>query len=157
MKKPKILRKRYIPYETIDISQDELLLRDNNLLITKWKAIRPKPDICWGISFTFLDDGLKISKFYDSSNNFICWYCDIIDFEYDGQQDCYTIIDLLVDVKVMPDGQIRVLDADELVEAMEKGLITHECGYQSLRKLNKVLETIYEGNFPPEICKSDTF
>jgi len=40
MKKPIILRKRYIPDEVIDISGDELVFRSEDLLITKWNPIR---------------------------------------------------------------------------------------------------------------------
>jgi len=39
MKKPIILRKRYIPDEVIDISGDELVFRSEDLLITKWNPI----------------------------------------------------------------------------------------------------------------------
>jgi len=63
MKKPIILRKRYIPDEVIDISGDELVFRSEDLLITKWNPIRKRPDISGGISFTFLKEGYKASKF----------------------------------------------------------------------------------------------
>ena len=53
MKKPIILRKRYVPSEIIDITGDELLLRNENLLVTKWKPIKKRQDISGGMSFTF--------------------------------------------------------------------------------------------------------
>ncbi len=152
MKKPIILRKRYIPDETVDISRDELLYRDESLLITKWKAIKARPDIGWGISFAFLNDGYKIARFYDNSGNFIYWYCDIIDVWYDSGSDTYTLVDLLLDIKLMPDGKIKVLDADELAEALENKMITTEQACRALRTLNKLLGMEYEGNFPPGIC-----
>ena len=36
MKKPTLLRRRYIPYELVDISDDELLYRSDELLVTRW-------------------------------------------------------------------------------------------------------------------------
>ena len=61
----------------------------------------------------------------------------------------YTLIDLLVDVKVYEDGTYEVLDLDELDEAYEKGLIQEEQRRIALEKLEKLLEVIKKGEFPP--------
>lgn len=153
MKKPIILRKRYIPSEIIDISGDELLLRDDNLLVTRWKPIKERQDISGGMSFTFLKEGYKVSKFFGASGEFKYWYCDIINVLYEELQDRYTLVDLLVDVKIMPDGQVEVLDLDELAEALEKNIITKEETVKSLYTLNKILKMVYEGKFPPDLCQ----
>lgn len=152
MKKPIILRKRYIPSEIIDISGDELIFRDENLLITKWEPIKKRLDISGGISYAFLDKGYKISKFFDHEGRFKYWYCDIINVEYDSKEDKYTLIDLILDVRITGDGSIEVLDADELAEALEKGIITLEEALKSLRTLDELLKSAYEGRFPPDIC-----
>lgn len=157
MNKPTILRRRYIPFETVDISGDTLLFRSDELIITRWKAIKPRADFSWGVSYTFLKDGVKISRFYDASGKFLYWYCDIIDVDYNEITDTFTIIDLLVDVKLMPDGTLILLDADELAEALEKGLITQEQACCSLRKLDSLLKTVYEKNFPPAICRKEEY
>ena len=153
MNKPQILRKRYIPSETVDISGDELLYRDEEILITRWKTIRPRKDFSNGISFAFLKEGYKISKFFDSTSRFLYWYCDIIDVEYNEVKDIYTFSDLLLDLKVFPKGTYRILDTDELAEALEKGLVTQIQACRALRNLHKLLELVYDGKFPPEICK----
>ena len=44
MKKPTVLRKRYIPFETVDISGDELISRSDELLVTRWKPIKIRSD-----------------------------------------------------------------------------------------------------------------
>lgn len=157
MDKPGVLRKRYIPFETVDISGDEMLFRSEELLITRWKAIKPREDISGGISFTFLKKGIKISRFYNASGEFLYWYCDIIDVEYDPGKDLFTLVDLLIDVKILPGGCPRILDADELAEAIEKDLITKEQACSSLKKLDLLLKMIYSGNFPPEVCKSEEY
>lgn len=41
----RMLRKRFIPNEVIDISSDEILRRDDNLLVTKWLPIHPRGDV----------------------------------------------------------------------------------------------------------------
>lgn len=152
MKKPIILRKRFIPFEVVDISGDELLFRSEDLLVTRWKAIRQRDDLYGGISFTFLKDGFKLSRFYRDNGEFLYWYCDIIDVVFDMEKDTYIFEDLLVDIKVMPDGTIKVIDTDELAEVLERELITTGQACKALRILDRVLKLIYENKFPPEEC-----
>ena len=68
--------------------------------------------------------GFKVSRFYDHENQHICWYCDIIDTTFDAELNAYTFTDLLVDVILTPDGSIKVVDVDELADAMENKLIS---------------------------------
>lgn len=157
MKKPSIFRTRYIPFETVDISSDEMLFRDHEILITRWNAIKPRADISGGISYTFLNEGIKISRFYDASKKFAYWYCDIIDVKYDSSIDEYTFIDLLLDVKLMPNGTMKVLDADELAIALEQGLITQEQACRALKKMDSILQNIYKNSFPPSICLEEKY
>ena len=154
MNNPRIFRKRYIPFETIDISGDEVLFLDDNLLITRWRAIKPRADLYGGISFTFLKEGYKISKFYDKDSVFLYWYCDIIEVDFEKDLNKYTFTDLLVDVKVFPKGNYRILDIDELAEALEVGLISEKQVSMALIRMNKLLNMIYEDSFPPEVCIS---
>lgn len=152
MKKPIVLRKRYIPFETVDISGDELISRSEELLVTRWKPIKSRADISGGVSYTFLKEGYKVSKFLGPSGEFKYWYCDIINVDYEEEADKYTLTDLLLDVKIMPDGAVIVLDVDEVAEAMEKGIIKNEEACTSLRILAKVLDMAYAGKFPPPGC-----
>ena len=153
MKKPVLLRKRFIPCEITNISSDDLLFRNDRLLVTRWKSIKPRADFYGGISYTFLKEGIKLARFYNEQGIFLYWYCDIIDVLYDEEKDEYTFEDLLVDVKILPGGTIKVLDTDELAEALEKGLITAEQACMALRTLDRVLKLVYNNEFPPEECK----
>lgn len=152
MKKPSILRKRFIPYEIVDISGDELLYRSDELIVTRWKTIRPRSDFSSGISYAFLKEGFKLSRFYGPDGGFLYWYCDVVDVIYDSEKDEYTLEDLLVDIKVLPDGKTLVLDADELAAALEQGLISGEQACRALRVLDRLLKIIYKGDFPPREC-----
>lgn len=143
----KILRKRYIPDEIVDISKDEVILKTENLIVTKWTPIKPRPDIGKGISYTMLDKGWKISKFFDKSGNFIYWYCDIIDYKF--EDDTYTLIDLLVDLKIFSDGKYEILDKEELDEALNENIITMEQYEDALNKLQELLDIVKSGKFPP--------
>jgi predicted RNA-binding protein associated with RNAse of E/G family len=116
-----------------------------------------RSDFAGGISFTFIKEGYKISRFLDRNGQFLYWYCDIVDVEYDQALDSYLINDLLLDMKLMPDGKLVILDSDELAEALETSLITVEQAGKALRRLDKLLQMVYSGIFPPEICNSKEY
>ena len=149
----KIYRKRFIPDEIVDISGDEVLKSDEDILVTRWKAIKPRNDLKGGISFAFLKKGYKISRIYDHADNFCFWYCDIIDSKYYMDEDKYLITDLLVDVRVKPSGEAEILDLDELAYALENGLIDSNLITDTLKKLDGLLKIIYSGTFPPKECR----
>lgn len=152
MKKPVILRRRYIPSEIVDISSDELIFRSESLLVTKWTSIKPRPDFYGGISFTFLDRGYKLGRFYDENGRFLYWYWDIVEVQYDQAADTYILNDLLVDIKILPDGEVRLMDADELAQAIEEGLISNEQASKALKTTDSLLKLIYSRSFPPVEC-----
>lgn len=143
---PRIYRIRYIPSEIVDLSSDTLLFRDQQYLITEWKPIKPRNDISWGLSCVFLENGWKISAFFDDDKKFKYWYCDIVDIEYRQETDIYNLYDLLVDVKVMNDGKVEVIDLEELAFAFETDLITPKQLSMSLRKTSELLNFIYSSN-----------
>lgn len=147
MKSPILYRKRLIPLECILLENDIVLRREKDLLITKWNTLRPKKSLSHGLSAFFWDLGIKVSKFYGHDNQFICWYCDIITYEYDEETDTYVTIDLLADVLVYPDGTVKVVDLDELADALSQNLITQDMLLTSLHQLNELLQRIYNGKF----------
>lgn len=147
MNPPILYRKRLIPDECIRLDRDTVLECSEDILITAWQAIHPRKDLARGISAFFWKEGVKVSKFYDHQNRLICWYCDIITHDYDSETNTYVMTDLLADVLLFPDGRIQVVDLDELADAVEQGLITEELMLASLRRLNDLLQKIYQGQF----------
>lgn len=145
---PVIYRKRIIPDECICLKDDIILYRDKEVIITKWTTLHPKKTLHHGYSCYFLDRGFKISKFYDHDGQLISWYCDIITHSYNEAEDTYVFTDLLADVIVYPDGFVRVVDLDELADALRDGLISDELMQLALRHLDKLLSVIYKGGFP---------
>ena len=138
-----LFRKRFIPDECIELKDDIILKCTDSIILTKWKTIRDRCDISGGYSCYYLDRGYKVSKFLKSDGSLFCWYCDIITYECDPDKNSMTFIDLLADVKIYPDGRIRVVDLDELSEAFEKRLIDEDLLKKSLLSLNRLLGEIY--------------
>lgn len=143
----KIYRKRIIPPECIPLKDDIIVAQDEETVITKWNTLNPKTSFCHGCSCFFLSEGIKLSKMYRSDNSLLYWYCDIVDYSFDPAQDSMTVTDLLADVIVYPDGRVKVVDLDELSEAVEKELITKEQTISCLRSMNHLLSLIYRDKF----------
>jgi predicted RNA-binding protein associated with RNAse of E/G family len=157
IKRPVILRRRLIPSETVSLSGDELLYRDGAVLITRWRTIHPKKDFAGGVSVYFLGRHYKISRFYGHDGSFLYWYCDVLDVSYDAASDTYLALDLLLDVKVHPDGRVELLDEDELEAALSMSLVTPEQHRLAMDTAAELLSDIASGAFPPEICRDSAY
>ena len=144
MNYPVLYRKRFIPHECVKLKDDEILKLDDSVIITKWKALKKRCDISSGYSCYYLKDGYKVSKFLKEDNSLLCWYFDIITYDRDTESNTLTVIDLLADVKIYPDGKMKIDDLDELSEAFEKRLIDESLLKKSLLSLNRLLNEIYE-------------
>ena len=157
LERPTILRKRLIPYETVNLASDELLYLDDSLLITKWNTLHPKKEFKSGVSYYFLDKSFKVSRFYGHDSSLLYWYCDIIEVSFDAATNTYLMLDLLLDIKVFADNHIEILDEDELTEAYEKKLITKEQFLFSHSCMESLITAVQKGLFPPTICMDPTY
>ena len=147
MNNPILYRKRIIPDECIHLKDDIITFINDERIVTKWNTLRPKKDLHHGYSCYFLKEGFKVSRFLKEDDSLLYWYCDIVDFDYDEKTNILTITDLLADVIIYPDGFVKVVDIDELVQALDERSISLETLKVSLKKLDKLLNIIYSGNF----------
>lgn len=147
MADPILYRRRLIPDECVLLKDDRTLYRDSQIIVTAWNTLKPRKDIHHGRSCYFLQEGFKVSCFYNAENTLLYWYCDIVDYDYKEEADTYVTTDLLVDVIVYPDGFVKVVDIDELVTAMEAGLLSDDMLKKTLQTLSHLLQVIYDGGF----------
>ena len=145
MRNLKLYRRRFIPDETIELKNDMVIRADDSIIITKWKTIKPRKDFSHGVSCYFLQNGWKISKFFDNSNSCVYTYCDIIDSIYNKEENSILVNDLLVDIIVYNDGLVKVVDIGDVSEALEKGLIDASTAAKALKQTDELLHIIYEG------------
>ena len=143
----RIYRKRLIPAECILLKDDVIVEADDEVVITKWNTLNPKTTFDHGASCYFLNEGIKVSKFYRADNTLLYWYCDIVDYEYLTADNLLTVTDLLADVIIYPDGRVKVMDLDELAEALDRGLISNELISACLRRLHDLLSLIDRDKF----------
>lgn len=147
MQELKLFRKRIIPDECILLKDDIILSNNEEFIITKWNALTQKKDLHHGYSCYFLKEGFKVSKFYREDHSLICWYCDIVDYDYQSNDNSLVVTDLLADVIVEPDGFVRVIDLDELAEVSENHSLSDELLRLALVRLNHLLTIIYSDGF----------
>lgn len=143
----KLYRKRIIPEECLLLKGDRLERVDDDVIVTSWTTLNPKAEFTHGCSCYFLNHGYKVSKFYRSDSTLLYWYCDIVDYDYDEAGNSLTVTDLLADVIIYPDGRIKVVDLDEMADALDKGLISKELLGTALRRLNDLLSMLYRDKF----------
>ena len=147
MNKLSLYKKRFIPNELIHLQDDIILVLENNLIITKWRPLRPKTNMYGVVSAYYIDMGIKVSKIYDKKNKFLHWYCDIIQHKQGANPNSIIFKDLLIDVVIRKDGSILIMDTDELADALDLNLITVEEAKYALRTLDSLLKLIYRGEF----------
>lgn len=147
MENPILYRKRIIPQECILLKDDVILSCNEDVIVTKWNALHPKKDLHHGKSVFLLQEGFKVSKFCKEDDSLLYWYCDIVSSEYKKVSNELIVTDLLVDVIIYPDGQLKVVDVDELVDALDQKLISIDTLKESLKKLDKLLNIIYSNEF----------
>ena len=152
----KIYRRRIIPQDCILLKDDIIVAQDEETVITKWHTLNPKPAFSHGCSCFFLNEGLKVSKVYRSDNSLLRWYCDIVEYAFDPGEESMTYTDLLADVIIDSQGMVKVVDLDELAEAMEHDWITKEQTVHCLRNLNGLLALIYRDKFERLQTKLDS-
>lgn len=140
---PKLYRKRIIPDETVYLKDDLILYADDELIITKWEALKPRLDFRYGFSCYYPEQGFKISKVYTNEKKFVYTYCDIISTEKNAGEIIFH--DLLIDIVIEPGGFVKVLDLDEISVAYEKNLICVNSLLLALNITDKLLKIIYSG------------
>ena len=142
-----LYRKRFIPMETILLKDDNIVFQNEDVIVTKWNALKPREDFSKGISCYFLKEGYKISRFINKNDNIVYHYCDIIETEYIVQNNTYIFIDLLADVLIYENGFIKVVDIAEIAEALEKNILSLDVAKKALYRLDALLTIIYNGTW----------
>ncbi len=142
-----LYRKRFIPRETILLKDDNIVFQNEDVIVTKWNALKPREDFSKGISCYFLKEGYKISRFINKNDNIVYHYCDIIETEYIVQNNTYIFIDLLADVLIYENGFIKVVDIAEIAEALEKNILSLDLAKKALYRLDALLTIIYNGTW----------
>ena len=148
--------------ETFDHEQ-ELVEDRGDVVITRFDFIDfRRPLIIHGqevvaegyraLLFEFFDPPLEIIVVTDKDGNLTGYYCNV-NTEPSRVEGGYEIVDLYLDVFVLPDMRYEILDEDEFQEAIERGWITEEQVSLARVTVARIVKDIEAGRFPPKIVQ----
>ena len=102
------------------------------------------------IYFAFIGEKYDVLKVYDREGNFKGLYVDILAYTK-RKGNTLEMLDLFLDLFIFPNGEIFILDEEELEMALNYGLIDKEMFDFAYSKAREIVEKFKEGNFPPDI------
>lgn len=102
--------------------------------------------------FEFFSPPLEIVAIWDLDGNLTGYYCNI-NSEPSRIEGGYEVVDLYLDVFVLPDMSYEVLDEDEFAEAIKKGWIDEREASLARETVRRVVHEVESGEFPPEVVR----
>jgi predicted RNA-binding protein associated with RNAse of E/G family len=102
--------------------------------------------------FIFRGKWYDVSKFYDRKRRFTGYYCDIIRpiaRLLSNPTETSIMTDLFLDLWITPEGKWKVLDEDELQQAVTKRIISNSLARRARKELNLLVQLTKSGRFPP--------
>ena len=105
------------------------------------------------VYFELMRKWFSVGKIRDSSGKHTGYYCDIISPPRLLEDGGVEITDLFLDLWVAPDLRYKVLDEEELEDALEKGWITEQLYEKARIELEKLITSVRQGNFPSPLVK----
>ncbi len=89
-----------------------------------------------------------MTSMFNDKGQVVQYYIDICKVQGVTDRGVPWFDDLYLDVVILPGGELFLLDAEELEDALKKGIITREDFDMAWAEANKVMEMYREGRFP---------
>ncbi|MEF2967291.1 DUF402 domain-containing protein [Paenibacillus sp. M1] len=89
-----------------------------------------------------------VTAMFDEQGSIVEWYIDVCKTQGVTDQGVPWFDDLYLDIVVLKNGEVFLLDEDELDEALAKGLITVRDYDMATETANQILQAIREQKFP---------
>jgi len=125
------------------VTSENYVTFDNRMVLAKGYRI---------VYFEFFGKWFTIVKIWNRQGQHTGYYCDIVMLPK-TTDDCIEITDLFLDLWVSPDLRYKILDEDELEDALQKEWITRELYDRARRELKKLIRLVEKKKFPPPIVK----
>jgi predicted RNA-binding protein associated with RNAse of E/G family len=119
----------------------------NAITIGDQAVFEPEAPIVW---FVFPGGWYDIGRFHLKDGTFTGYYVNLIaPPQLDG--NVWTMYDLCLDLWLDANGQFRILDQDEFDEAVDRGWIDSVTAHRARDEMNRVIDRISDGAWPPEV------
>ena len=105
--------------------------------------------------FTFPGAWHDVGRFYRADHSFVGFYANVLTPPTINGRVWHTT-DLFLDVWVQDDSPARILDEDELEEALEHGHIDLHTADRARKEATRLIELSKAGNWPPDIVREMT-
>jgi hypothetical protein len=138
---------------------DELLYKSEKLIVGKSKITSEhsvifdnKVVLAAGfeiVYFEFMGNWFTIGRIRDLEGRHTGYYCDIVTSPKLLDDDGVELTDLFLDLWVSPDLRYKVLDEEELENALQKGWITKQLYEKIENEMKKLVGIVKRGKFPP--------
>lgn len=119
------------------------------MIVNGRTVLEPDSPVVW---FTFPGAWHDIGRFHTAGGEFTGLYANILT-PVDVQGDEWHTTDLFLDVLVEPGRPPRVLDADELAEAVREGWIGAELARSAEAEAHRLVSAAAAGRWPPAIVE----
>jgi predicted RNA-binding protein associated with RNAse of E/G family len=159
-----MLHLRYIrlPRQVLDL-YDELLYSSEKVIVGKSKITSAHSVIFDNevvlatgfqiVYFELMGKWFTIGKIRDLEGRHTGYYCDIVTPPKLLDDGGVELTDLFLDLWVSPDLKYKVLDEDELENALQKGWITGWLYERAEKEMKKLVGIVKRGNFPPSYVR----
>jgi predicted RNA-binding protein associated with RNAse of E/G family len=158
------LHTRYVrlPDNVLDL-HDELVYRSQRIIVGRSKITSAHSIVFDGkvvlapgyqiVYFDLMHKWYSVGKIRDPDGAHTGYYCDIITPPRLLKDGGVEITDLFLDLWVAPDLRYKVLDEEELDNALQKGWITQQTHKKAQAELEKLITLVKKGDFPPPLVK----
>lgn len=102
------------------------------------------------IYFAFIGENYDVLKVYDREGNFKGLYVDILAYTK-RKGNTLEMLDLFLDLFIFPNGEVFLLDEEELEMALNYDLINKETFDFAYSKATEIMKKFKKGEFPPDI------
>jgi len=158
------LHLRYVrlPAQTMEM-YDELVYRSNKVIVGESQITSAHSIVFDGKSvlsagfpivyFELIGKWFNIVKVRNMQGKHTGYYCDVTTPPKLLEDGSVELTDLFLDLWVSPDLKYKVLDEDELEEALEKGRIEKQLYDKAKKELRKLVALVERGRFPPKLVR----
>jgi predicted RNA-binding protein associated with RNAse of E/G family len=152
-----------LPHTISDLSNS--LIYESRRIIVGISETRPSKPIEFGgkivmntgfqgTFFILRGKWFVVSKIRDVQGKHTGYYCDIVTPLNRSKEGILELTDLFLDLWVSPELKYKVLDEEELEQALEKSSITKLLYKKAKSELRKLVKTVKNREFPPPLVKS---
>lgn len=144
----------------------KLLHADESMIVVDAQVTPSRPLVIEGrevigndyraVWFLFKGEPWDIGRFYRPDGELTGYYADAlqpVQWQDDDPSTLEPLVDLFLDLWVGVDGSVRVLDEDELQEAIENGAIDEARAARARQVISELLTAARAGTFPPDVVR----